>query len=144
MSCRRIFLVIALLLGSVASVWSKAFPLHIKVLSGESYQFQGPPLDPPNCNWRDISAYCYGSRPETYVKNTMVVQERDSKSLEIACTVYNRWSHCANLPVNLSFQARMGKRGLEIRYPDQHGKMRTQLYEVLRRNGDGVSRATTH
>ncbi len=143
MSCRRIFLVIALLLGSVASVWSKAFPLHIKVLSGESYQFQGPPLNPPNCNWRDLDAYCYGSSPRTYVENAMLVQEPDGKSLEIGCTVYNRWSHCASLPVNQSFPARMGKRGLEIRYPDPHGKTRTQLYEVLRENGDGASRVTT-
>jgi hypothetical protein len=73
----------------------------------------------------------------------MAVLEPDGKSLKIACTVYNQWSHCTSLPVNQSFQARIGKRGLEIRYFDQHGKMRTQLYEVLRKNGDGVSRATT-
>jgi hypothetical protein len=143
MSCRRTFLVIALVLGAVASAWSKDFPLQIKVLSGESSQFQGPPLDPPNCNWRDLDAYCYNSSPKTYVENTMAVLEPDGKSLKIACTVYNQWSHCTSLPVNQSFQARIGKRGLEIRYFDQHGKMRTQLYEVLRKNGDGVSRATT-
>jgi len=142
MSCRPIFLVTALLPVTVASSWSKDFPLHTKVLSGESYQFQSPRLNPPDCNWRDLDAYCYSSSPKTYVENTVVVQKADGKSLEIACTVYNRCSHCTSLPVNQSFQARMTKHGLEIRYLDQHGKMRTQLYEVLRRDGDGVNRAT--
>jgi hypothetical protein len=73
------------------------------------------------------------------VENTMVVQEPDGKSLEIACTVYNRWSNCINLPVNQSFQARMGKHGLEIRYLDQHGKMRKQVYEILSQNGKNGS-----
>jgi hypothetical protein len=119
----------------LASAWAKDLPLQIKVLSAESHQFQAPPLDPPNCNWRDISAYCYSSSPETYVENTMVVQEPDGKSLEIACTVYNQWSHCATLPVNQRFQAWMGKHGLKIRYLDQHGRMREQVYEIVRENG---------
>jgi len=114
----------------LASAWPKDLPLRVKVLSEESYQFQGPPFPAPNCEWRDISAYCFGSTPETYVENTMVVQEPDGKSLEIACTVYNQWSHCANLPVNQSFEARMGKRSLKIRYLDPHGKMREQVYEI--------------
>ncbi len=137
--CRRLFFVVSFFLASTASVWSKDLPLNVKVLSAESRQFQGPPLAPPNCNWRDISAYCFSSSPQTYVENTMVVQEPDGKSLEITCTVYNQWSHCVRLPVNQSFQARMGKRGLEIRYMDHHGKMRKQLYEILRQNGDKPS-----
>jgi hypothetical protein len=135
MHAPRLFFVVTLLLAAMASAWSQDLPLQIKVLSGESRQFQGPLLDPPNCNWRDISAYCFGSSPQTYVENTMVVQEPDGKSLEIACTVYNQWSNCTSLPVNQSFQARMGKHGLEIRYLDQHGKMRKQVYEILRENG---------
>jgi hypothetical protein len=86
MHSARLFFVVTLLLAAMASAWSQDLPLQIKVLSGESRQFQGPPLDPPNCNWRDISAYCFGSSPKTYVENTMVVQEPDGKSLEIECT----------------------------------------------------------
>jgi len=139
MTCRRFFFVVTLLLAATASAWSKDLPLQIKVLSAESYQFQDPPLAPPDCNWRDISAYCYSSSPQTYVENTMVVQEPDGNSLEIACTVYNRWSHCTSLPVNQSFKAWMGKRGLEIRYMDQHGKMRKQVYEIPRHHGKEAS-----
>ena len=111
--------------------WSKDVPLQIKVVSALSRQFQAPPLDPPDCNWRDISAYCYSSSSVTYIENKMVVQESDGQSLEIACTVYARWSPCATLPVNHSFQAWRVKRGLKIRYPDQRGKWRNQVYEIL-------------
>jgi hypothetical protein len=123
----------------MASAWSKDLPLHIKVLSAESHQFQGPPLVPRDCNWRDISAYCYSSSPDTYVENTMVVEESNGKSLEIACTVYNQWSHCTSLHVNQSFQAWLGKHGLKIRYLDQHGKMRKQVYEILSKSAKEAS-----
>src|ERR1017187_9833627 len=108
MHAPRLFFVVTLLLAAMASAWSQDLPLQIKVLSGESRQFQGPLLDPPNCNWRDISAYCFGSSPQTYVENTMVVQEPDGKSLEIACTVYNQWSNCTSLPVPFQSDARRG------------------------------------
>jgi hypothetical protein len=62
----------------------------------------------------------------------MVVREPDGKSLQIACTAYNRWSHCTDLPVNSTFEAKMERHGLEIRYLDQSHKMRRQLYEILR------------
>jgi hypothetical protein len=114
----------------LASAWSKDLPIQIKVLSGETRQFQGPPFPSINCEWRDISAYCFNSSPETYVQNTMIVQEPGGKSLEIACTVYNQWSCCTNLPVNQSFQAWRGKRSLKIRYLDHSGKMREQVYEI--------------
>jgi hypothetical protein len=125
------------LLGMIflTSAWSKDVPLQIKVLSAESRQFQGPALDPPNCNWRDISAYCYSSSPVTYVENEMVVQESDGQSLEIACTVYAQWSPCTTLPLNQSFQAWTVKHGLKIRYPDQRGKWRNQVYEILSNHG---------
>jgi hypothetical protein len=51
------FLVIFFLAG-MASARSKGLPLQVEVLSAESHQFQSPPLAPPDCNWRDISAYC--------------------------------------------------------------------------------------
>jgi len=94
----------ALSLFFLASAWSKDLPLQIKVLSAESHPFQGPALAPVNCDYHDISAYCSSSSPITYVENTMVVEEPNGNSLEIACTVYNQWSHCRNLPVNRSFR----------------------------------------
>jgi hypothetical protein len=140
MPCRRFFFVVTLLLAATGSAWSKNWPLHVKVLSAENHEFQGPPLVPRDCEWRDLSAYCYSSSPETYVEHTMVVQAPGGKSLEIACTVFNRWSRCTSLPVNQSFQARMTKHGLEIRYSDQHGKLCKQVYEILsEKNGKETS-----
>jgi len=139
MSYLRFFLVATLFLAAMANAWSKNLPTQIKVLSAESSQFQGPPFPPPNCEWRDLSAYCYSSSPVTYVKNTMVVQEPNGKSLEIGCRVYNQWSHCTTLPVNQSFQAWMGKHGLKIRYLDQRGKWRKQVYEILKGNDKQAS-----
>lgn len=122
--------ILALSTFFLASAWAKDSPFQIKVLSGETRQFQGPPFPPVDCEWRGISAYCNDSSPVTYVENTMVVQGPDGKSLEIACTVYNQWSPCTTLPVNQSFEASVAKRGLKIRFVDQHGKMREQLYEI--------------
>ena len=140
MSCLRRLLIITLSLAAMPSGWSKDLPvIQIRVLGAESHQFLAPALAPANCDYHDISAYCSNSRPTTYVENTMVVEEPNGNSLEIACTVYNRWSHCRNLPVNQSFQARIGKRGLEIRYLDQHGKMRKQAYEIVREDGKEAS-----
>lgn len=48
----------------------------------------------------------------------------------ISGTVYNQWSHCTDLPVNETFQVIMRKDGLEIRYLDQHQKIREQLYKI--------------
>jgi len=134
--------ILALNMFFLAGAWSEDLPLQIKVLSAESHQFQGPALAPSNCDYHDISAYCYSSSPTTYVENTMVVEEPNGNSLEIACTVYNRWSHCTSLPVNQSFQARTVKHGLEIRYLDQRGKMREQVYEILK-NGSGMRAASS-
>ncbi|MGB7602695.1 MAG: hypothetical protein WBM24_20500 [Candidatus Sulfotelmatobacter sp.] len=136
---RRLVLVVIFFLAAMNHAWPQNLPFRVKVLSAESRQFQAPPIDPPNCDWKDISAYCYNSSPETYVENTMVVQKSDGTSLEVACTVYNRWSHCTSLPVDQSFQARIEKRGLEIRYMDRHGKMRKQFYEILRQGGKDAS-----
>lgn len=134
MSSFRWFFILLLFLPTMASSSAKPTPFHIKVLSAESQNFQAPPLAPPNCNFEDLNAYCSSSRPETYVAKTMVVQDGNGKSLKIGCTVYNQWSHCAALPVNQTFEARLEKRGLEISYLDQDHKMRKQLYEILQEN----------
>jgi hypothetical protein len=118
----------------MASALSKAMPFQVRVISATSRQFQGPPDAPRDCNWRDYSAYCLNSSPETYVENTMVVQKPDGESLTISCTVYNEWSHCTDLPVNQTFQARPVKHGLEIRYVDEHHKLRRQVYEIVGQN----------
>jgi len=121
-------------LCAMTNAWARELPVSIKVISEKTYQVQGPPLVPVNCNWPDYSAYCNNSRPRTYTENTMVVQEPDGKSLEVECTVYARWAHCPTLPVNQSYEARMKKNGVEISYLDQHGKMREQFYEIVREN----------
>ncbi len=139
MACRRLLCIVTFFLAAMTSAWAKEPPLQIKVLSAESRQFQAPPINPPDCNWRDLSAYCFGSTPQTYVENTLVVREPDGKSVEVECTVLNQWSPCAALPVNHSFRAVMEKHGLEIRYPDQHGKMRKQLYEIVEGGGKQTS-----
>jgi len=126
------FLAVTVFLSVMASASSKPLPIEVEVLKAESYTFESPPIIPNDCNWEDLSAYCYGSKPIDHVQNTMVVREPDGKSLQIACTVYNRWSHCTDLPVNSTCEAKMEKHGLEIRYLDQNHKIRRQLYEILR------------
>ncbi len=61
----------------------------------------------------------------------MIVEKSDGSRLQIACTVYNEWSRCRDLPLNQTFQAMKTKRGLTIRYRDRHGKMRKQIYEIV-------------
>jgi hypothetical protein len=123
-------LALAVFLAPMANARDLSF--RVKIVSAESHQFQSPPLNPPNCNWKDISAYCYGSSPKTYVENTLVVQDPSGQIFKIACTAYNRWSHCTQLPVNQTFQARMKKDGLEIRYIGQHHKWQKQVYQILK------------
>jgi hypothetical protein len=134
MSSFRWFLILLVFLPTMASSSAKPTALRVKVLRAESQDFQAPPLAPPNCNFEDLNAYCYGSKPENYVARIMVVQDSNGKSLKIGCTVYNQWSHCAALPVNQTFEARLEKRGLEISYLDRDHKMRKQLYEILPEN----------
>ena len=131
MSHVPIFVAVTVFLSAMASAPPKPIPLQIKVLSAESHTFLRPPFYPPNCNWRDLDAYCDNSSPVTYVENTMVVRESSGQSVEIACTVYDPWSRCVDLPVNQTFQAKSEKRGLEIRYQDEHHKWRKELYEIV-------------
>jgi hypothetical protein len=134
MSEFRFFIAAAVFWAGAAN----ASPKHVqvKVLSATSYQFQSPPFFPPNCNWRDISAYCTNSSPVTYVRNTMIVQEPNGRSLEIGCTVEDEWSHCAALRVDQTLQAKKTKNGLEIRYLDLFGKWRKAVYEILPEAGN--------
>jgi hypothetical protein len=131
------FLAATLFLSVMASASSKPLLIKVIVLKAYSYTFRSPPIIPHDCNQQDLSAYCYGSKPVGYMENTMVVREPDGKSLPIACTAYNRWSHCADLPVNSTFDAKMERHGLEILYPDQNHKMHKQLYSILEENNGG-------
>jgi hypothetical protein len=137
MFARRFFLIFTFSMAAMSSMWARDLKFHVKVLSSSTSEFEGPPLAPRDCNWRDISAYCDMSSPKLYTENTMVVQKPDGTSLEIGCTVYNRWSRCKMLPVNEDLEAQVTKRGLKIRYPDQHGKMREQVYAILSGSGEG-------
>lgn len=131
------FLALTVFLSVMASPSSRPPPFQVKVLRAESHTLKSPPIIPQDCNQQDFSAFCYGLKPVGYVENTMVVREPGGKSLQIACTVYNRWSHCADLPVNSTFEAKMERHGLEIRYPDQNHKMHKQLYAILEENNAG-------
>jgi hypothetical protein len=128
------FLALTVFLSVMASASSRPLFFQVKVLRAESYTLKSPPIIPHDCNQQDLSAYCYGLKPVGYVENTMVVREPDGKSLQIACTAYNRWSHCADLPVNSTCEAKMERHGLEIRYPDQSHKLHKQLYAILEEN----------
>jgi hypothetical protein len=121
---------------AIASSQSSA-PVEIKVLSVSSYSFEAPQLSPPDCNWKDISAYCYSSAPVSYVENTMVIEEPNGKLLEIGCTVYAPWSRCATLPVNQTFQAHLEKRSLQVRFRDERHKWRNQTYDLLKVEAPG-------
>jgi hypothetical protein len=120
-------------LSAMASSPQQNLSFQIKILSSESHQFQAPSTLAIGCNLfaRDYDAYCHNSTPVTYVENTMVVEAPDSKSLHIACTVYNQWSHCAALPIGQTFQAMKVKNGLEVDYRDRHQKLRKQLYGIV-------------
>ena len=134
MSRFRIYAVFAVILFAMADASAKRLSFPVTVLTAESHQFQAPPLDPPNCTLRDFDAYCHHSSPVTYVEKTMVIREPSGQSVEIACTVYTHWSHCADLRVNQTFQATEEKRGLDIRYLDDRHKWRKELYEIVGEN----------
>jgi len=132
-SMRRLsrFVIASVFLSAIASASSKTLPLEVKVLNADSYTFEAPPAAPLDCNLPDFSAYCHSSKPVVYVENTMVVQEPDGKSLKVACTVYNRWSQCADLPVNQTYPAKIEGHNLEIQYLNRHHKMHKERFEIL-------------
>jgi hypothetical protein len=123
---------ITALFATLAIASQTSAPVEIKVLSASSYTFEAPPLSPPDCNWKDISAYCYSSALTTYIENTMIVEEPNGKRFAIGCTVYAPWSGCTKLPVNRTFQAHMEKNGLQVRFQDEHHKWRRQTYDLLK------------
>ena len=125
-----------LTIGSLAMAGALGYaaprvPIQIKILSNEQWLTTGAPSVEKNCNWRDISAYCTSSTPETYVEKSMAVQEMNGQSMRITCTVLNRWSNCANLPVGNTFEAWLKKGALVVRYTDSRGKQREQKYDVV-------------
>lgn len=113
-----------------ASARAKDYPLQIKVLSAEEHQTLGPSERAmEGCNWRDIDAYCYASAPVQYTVNTMTVEENGGQPFRITCTAY-RWSHCTDLPVDMTFSAREQKGRLVTLYTDKNGKRREERYEI--------------
>jgi len=121
----------SLALGGVLGYAAPRVPVQIKVLSNEQRLTIGAPSVEKNCTWRDLSAYCTSSTPETYVEKSMVVEERNGQSMRIRCTVLNRWSSCANLPVGKTFEAWSKKGALIVRYTDSRGKQHEQKYDVV-------------
>jgi hypothetical protein len=117
----------------VVAVSKSEYPLTIKVLSAET---ESIPLNSDangvlrDCNLLDYSAYCHYSRT-AIVRNTMLVQDSDGKSFTLCCLADSRWSKCVLLAVGGTFQARKGKGGISVLYPDSRGKERTQLYQLF-------------
>lgn len=120
----------SLALMGVLGYAAPRIPIQIKILRSEQRLITGAPSVEKNCNWRDLSAYCTSSTPETYVEKSMVIQEMNGQSMRITCTVLNRWSNCANLPVGKTFDAWSKKGALIVRYRDNRGKQRDQKYDV--------------
>ncbi len=87
MTCGRSLLVVLFIVAATASSWARSSSFRVKVLSGNSYDFEAPPLSPPNCNIREISGYCHNSAPVTCTENTMEVQDPAGKTFNIACMV---------------------------------------------------------
>ncbi len=133
---RRMFRRVAFFLSFLALVtavgWSRQLPIHIKVLSAATREVRIPVLTPPDCNWKDLSAYCYSSSPQKYIENTMVLQEQNGRALQVQCTTEEQGDKCIILPVNQSFDAWKEKNVLQIRYPDQRGKVRKYVYQIVR------------
>jgi hypothetical protein len=117
----------------VVAVSKSDYPLTIKVLSGQtvSVPISNDANDVPrDCNLMDYSAYCHYSRT-AIVRHTMLVEDRDGKSFTISCAVDSRWSKCALLPVEGTFEARKEKHGITVLYRDSKGKERKQLYRLV-------------
>ncbi len=121
-----------LMLSGLTAYASSRAATQIKILSSTEWSTtEAAQEGQSGCNWHDISAYCSSSTPETYVEKSMRVLDSNGRSMRIACTMFNRWSRCANLPVGQTFQAWEKNRSLIVRIPDSKGKQHDQKYEIV-------------
>jgi hypothetical protein len=128
-------LAVLLLTAIFANATSHTDAIHIKVLDSETRAVNVAGGDVPrNCDQVNFDAYCNNSKT-TSVTNTLLVQEGDGHPFRVACTIDSRWSRCVPLPKGETFEARKGKRGLNVYYIDDKGKARSQLYTLVDMNG---------
>ena len=109
---------------------SKNNTIRIRVLASETHSVSSRNDVPQNCDSVNFDAYCHSGRT-TEMTNTLLVQESDGTPFRVVCTVETKWSRCVPLPKDETFNARKEKRGLVVFYPDDTGKLRSQLYTFV-------------
>jgi len=130
--CRIKILQLGFLLVSVlASGATRNGIIRIKVLDSETRSISmGDNGVPKNCDAVNYDAYCHSSKTAE-VTNTLLVQDGENPPFRVSCNVDTKWSRCALLLKGASFDAKREKRGLEIYYVDDQGKVRKQLYTYV-------------
>ncbi len=121
-----------LLLAMFANAASRNNTMRITVLNSETRSLSlddnnGVPL---NCEQLTFDAYCRSTRTAPLV-NTLLVQDGNDAPFRISCTAESRFSRCVPLPKGESFDARREKKGVMVYYPDDKGKLRSQLYTLV-------------
>lgn len=117
-----------------ASATEKNALIRITVLDAETHSVAVEGSDvPKNCDQVNFDAYCHNSKT-AQVTNTLLVQQGNEPPFRVVCTNETRFSRCLPLPKGQSFDARREKRGLDIYYADDKGKLRQQLYVYVAAN----------
>lgn len=88
---------------------------------------------PQNCEQLTFDAYCRSTSNVPLV-STLLVQEGNDPPFRISCTMESKYSRCIPLPKGESFDAKKEKRGLEVYYVDDKGKVQKQLYSLVAAN----------
>lgn len=130
---RMAALQVGLLLAAMfANATSKTNLMRITVLDSQTRSVSLGGNDvPKNCDQVNFDAYCNNSRA-AILTNTLLVQEDNGPEYRVSCTIETRFSSCAPLPKGESFDARKEKHGLVVYYVDDKGKVRKQLYTLVR------------
>ena len=90
---------------------------------------------PQNCEQLTFDAYCRSTSNVPLV-STLLVQEGSEPPFRISCTIESKYSRCIPLAKGESFEAKREKRGLEVYYVDDRGKVRKQLYTLVATNAN--------
>lgn len=133
MSLRRIAALQAglLLAALIANAASLKDTVRITVLDSET-RTSTPDNNgvPQNCEQLTFDAYCRSTSNVPLV-STLLVQEGSEPPFRISCTIESKYSRCIPLAKGESFNAKREKRGLEVYYVDDKGKVRKQLYTLV-------------
>src|SRR5580704_9042840 len=127
----RLVAVLFLLADVTCIAATKNIRFRITVLDAQSKTLStDPDTTPRDCDQVNYSGYCHESKAVP-VRNTMRVQEGNSKPFDITCLWDNHWSKCVALPIGRTFDARQDKHGITIFYEDEKGGASKQLYTVV-------------